>query len=60
MMIEIMRWNPGKYGKTIERLGIDDSALIQAFDRILEQVTELLREINQVFISADVSSDTTT
>ena len=42
-----------RYEKTIERLGIDDSALVQAFDRILKQVTELLREINQEFISSD-------
>lgn len=42
-----------KYEKTIERLGIDDKALIQAFDLILEQVTELLREINQTFINSD-------
>lgn len=46
-----------KYEKTIERLGIDDSALIQAFDRILEQVVELLREINHVFISDDAISE---
>jgi hypothetical protein len=49
-----------KYEKTIERLGIDDSALIQAFDRILEQAIDLLREVNHVFISADASSDAIT
>ena len=49
-----------KYEKTIERLGIDDGALAQAFDRILEQMTELLREINKVFLSADISSETIT
>ncbi len=43
-----------KYEKTIERLGINDGALVQAFDRILEQMTELLVEINQVFLSADI------
>lgn len=49
-----------KYEKTIERLGIDDGALIQAFDHILVQVIELIREISQVLISADSVSDPTT
>ncbi|WP_432687347.1 hypothetical protein [Aeromonas hydrophila] len=49
-----------KYEKKIERLGIDDGALIQAFDHILVQVMELLREISQVLISADAVSDPTT
>lgn len=42
-----------KYGKTIGRLGIDDTALIEAFDHILEQMTELLKELNHVFINTD-------
>lgn len=42
-----------QYEKTIERLGIDDDTLTQAFDHILEQATELLREINHIFIDAD-------
>ncbi len=46
-----------QYEKTIERLGIDDGALIQAFDSILDQAIELLREISHAIIHADVASD---
>ncbi len=49
-----------KYEKTIERLGIIDGALIQAFDRILEQMIELLREINQTFLNEDANSESIT
>ena len=42
-----------QYEKTIERLGINDDTLTQAFDHILEQATELLREISHIFIDAD-------
>ncbi|WP_312605290.1 hypothetical protein [Kosakonia cowanii] len=45
-----------QYEKTIERLGIDNGTLIQAFDHILEQTTELLREIKHVFINVDTAS----
>lgn len=45
------------YEKTTERLGIDDDALIEAFDHILEQAIELLREISHVFICADAASE---
>lgn len=34
------------YEKTIERLGINDSELIQAFDNILQKMTELFVEID--------------
>ncbi|MHA3733563.1 hypothetical protein ACX1IV_20110 [Yersinia enterocolitica] len=48
-----------QYEKTIEKLGIDDGALIQAFDYILEQAIDLLREINHVIISGDTANDST-
>jgi len=35
------------YEKTIERLGINDNELIQAFDKILRKMTSLLIEIDQ-------------
>nr|WP_319396602.1 hypothetical protein [uncultured Desulfobacter sp.] len=44
-----------KYETTIERLGISDDALIQAFNNILEQMTSLLKEIDQVFMCEEAS-----
>lgn len=38
------------YETTIERLGIEDDKLITAFDNILEKMTKLLIEIEEVFL----------
>lgn len=39
-----------KYENTIARLGIEDDKLIMAFDNILGQMTNLLREVDKVFL----------
>jgi hypothetical protein len=49
-----------KYAKTIERLGLDDRALTLAFDRILEQMTELLGDIEQSFLNDNGSNKSIT
>lgn len=43
-----------KYETTIARLGIDDEKLITAFDNILEQMTKLLIEVEEVFLKHKV------
>ena len=43
-----------KYETTIARLGIEDEKLITAFDNILEQMTKLLIEVEEVFLKHKV------
>ncbi|MCO8083544.1 hypothetical protein [Acinetobacter lwoffii] len=43
-----------KYETTIARLGIEDDKLIEAFDNLLEQMTKLLIEIDEVFLKQEI------